>query len=49
MIIKNYLGFVDVQCQMYIDWSDEYGSKDELLKKGYKEDEIFYYPYFNGE
>lgn len=32
-----------------IDWSDEYGSKDELLKKGYKEDEIFYYPYFNGE
>lgn len=46
---ENYLGFVDVQCQMYIDWSDEYGSKDELLKKGYKEDEIFYYPYFNGE
>ena len=45
----NYLGFVRVQCQMYIDWSDEYGSKKELLKKGYKEDEIFYYPYFNGE
>ena len=34
---------------MLIDWSDEYGKKDELLKKGYKEDEIFYYPYFNGE
>lgn len=32
-----------------INFSDEYGSKDELLKKGYKEDEIFYYPYFNGE
>lgn len=32
-----------------IEWFDEYGSKDELLKKGYKEDEIFYYPYFNGE
>ena len=33
----------------FINWSDEYGSKNELLKKGYKEDEIFYYPYFNGE
>lgn len=35
--------------QLCVDFSDEYGSKDELLKKGYKENEIFYYPYFNGE
>lgn len=40
---------VDMHASLQIDWSDEYGSKDELLKKGYKEDEIFYYPYFNGE
>ena len=40
---------VRTRSQMVIDFSDEYGSKDELLKKGYKEDEIFYYPYFNGE
>ena len=40
---------LDTESTMFIDWSDEYGSKDELLKKGYKEDEIFYYPYFNGE
>lgn len=43
------VGFVKTFSYMHIDWSDEYGSKDELLKKGYKEDEIFYYPYFNGE
>ena len=40
---------VRTRSQMVIDFSDEYGSKDELLNKGYKEDEIFYYPYFNGE
>ena len=40
---------LDTQSSMFIEWSDEYGSKKELLKKGYKEDEIFYYPYFNGE
>ena len=40
---------VKATSQLCIDFSDEYGSKDELLKKGYKEDEIFYYPYFNGE
>ena len=46
---KGNYGYVHIQCQMYIDWTDEYGSKKELLKKGFKEDEIFYYPYFNGE
>lgn len=46
---KGNYGYVRTQCQMYIDWTDEYGSKKELLKKGFKEDEIFYYPYFNGE
>lgn len=46
---KGNYGYVRTQCQMYIDWTDEYGSKEELLKKGFKEDEIFYYPYFNGE
>jgi hypothetical protein len=40
---------VKTRSQMVIDFSNEYGSKDELLNKGYKEDEIFYYPYFNGE
>ena len=40
---------VKTTSSMQIEWSDEYGSKDELLNKGYKEDEIFYYPYFNGE
>ena len=40
---------LDTESSMFIDWTDEYGSKDELLKKGFKEDEIFYYPYFNGE
>lgn len=40
---------VKTRSQLCVEWSDEYGSKDELLKKGYKEDEIFYYPYFNGE
>lgn len=40
---------IDTLRQMHIDFLDEYGSKDELLNKGYKEDEIFYYPYFNGE
>ena len=40
---------VATESQLCVEWSDEYGSKDELLKKGYKEDEIFYYPYFNGE
>ena len=40
---------VKTSSSMQIEWSDEYGSKDELLNKGYKEDEIFYYPYFNGE
>jgi hypothetical protein len=45
---KNY-SHVKTSSSMRIDFSDEYGSKDELLNKGYKEDEIFYYPYFNGE
>lgn len=40
---------VNTTNSLKINFSDEYGSKDELLKKGYKEDEIFYYPYFNGE
>ena len=40
---------LDTKSSMFIDWTDEYGSKKELLKKGFNEDEIFYYPYFNGE
>ena len=48
-ISSNYTDKAKVRSQMHIDFSDEYGSKDELLNKGYKEDEIFYYPYFNGE
>ena len=48
-ISSNYTDMAKVRSQMRIDFSDEYGSKDELLNKGYKEDEIFYYPYFNGE
>ena len=47
--IRFYGNRINSQRQMHIDFSDEYGSKDELLNKGYKEDEIFYYPYFNGE
>ena len=54
MPVDNHASFelpsnVQTQSTMKIDFSDEYGSKDELLNKGYKEDEIFYYPYFNGE
>ena len=37
------------QNYMAIEWMDEYGSKEELLKKGYNEDEIFYYPLYNDE
>ena len=37
------------QSQLFIEFSDEYGTKNALLEKGYSEDEIFYYPYFNGE
>lgn len=40
---------VKTRSSLCIDFSDVYGSKKELLKKGYKEDEIFYYPYFNSE
>lgn len=38
---------VKTQCQMFIDFSDDYGTRETLLEKGYTEDEIFYYPYFN--
>ena len=38
---------VKTQCQMFIDFSDDYGTKEALLEKGYTEEEIFYYPYFN--
>ena len=41
---------VKTQSSMHIEWSDEYGSKDELLEKGYIENEnMFYYPLYNGE
>ncbi len=38
---------VKTQSQVFIDFSDEYGTKKDLLEKGYTEDEVFYYPYFN--
>lgn len=39
-----------IQRTTRVVYSDEYGSKDELLAKGYIENEtMFYYPYFNGE
>ena len=39
-----------IQRTTRVVYSDEYGIKDELLAKGYIENEtMFYYPYFNGE
>lgn len=50
---KNTKGSIDsikTDSQMCIEWSDEYGSKNELLEKGYIENEnMFYYPLYNGE
>ncbi len=49
-ILMNKKYRVRTGMSMFIDFSDEYGSKDELLEKGYIENEnIFYYPLYNGE
>lgn len=42
--------FEYIQRTTRLSFSDEYGSKDELLAKGYIENEtMFYYPFYNGE